>query len=264
MPAVTRRAFGKTLAASALGAYISPGRAGASWFDEPLRWGQLTLVEDDPPKLDVAWWAGFWKRCGLQAITLSAGGVVCYYPTRVPLHYKSRWLGKRDAFGELVAAAKKLGLRVLARVDTHAVHADVFEAHPEWIARDAQGRPVRHWVMPELYLTSFIGPYHWEYVPQIIREIHSLYDVDGIFANRWNSTPPQSNCHCDYCRDSFRQYAGADIPARPTCAIPPGGHSCAGASARRWPSGGTGTRPARPPARAARSWARTAAASRTT
>jgi len=216
MAKLTRRDFAKTMAAAAaLGAYVSPGAGADSWFDEPLRWGQLTLVEDDPPKLDVAWWADFWKRCGLQAITLSAGGVVCYYPTRVPLHYKSRWLGNRDTFGELVAAAKKLRLRVLARVDTHAVHADVFDAHPEWIARNSQGQPVRHWVMPELYLTSFIGPYHWDYVPQIIREIHERYDVDGIFANRWNSAPPDEGiCYCDYCRAEFRKFAGGEIPRR--------------------------------------------------
>lgn len=214
MAKLSRRDFAKTMAA-ALGAYVSPAAAADSWFDAPLRWGQLTLVEDDPPKLDVAWWADFWKRCGLQAITLSAGGVVCYYPTRVPLHYKSRWLGNRDPFGELVAAAKKQGLRVLARVDTHAVHADVFQAHPEWVARNGQGQPVRHWVMPELYLTSFIGPYHWEYVPQIIREIHERYDVDGIFANRWNSVPPpQGICYCDFCRAGFRKFSGEEIPER--------------------------------------------------
>ncbi len=215
MAEFSRRDFGKTMAAAALGAYVSPGASADSWFDAPLRWGQLTLVEDDPPKLDVGWWADFWKRCGLQAITLSAGGVVCYYPTRVPLHYKSRWLGSRDPFGELVAAAKQQGLRVLARVDTHAVHADVFEAHAEWIARDSEGQPVRHWVMPELYLTSFVGPYHWDYVPQIIREIHAQYDVDGIFANRWNSTPPsQGICYCDYCRASFRKFSGEELPRR--------------------------------------------------
>ena len=222
MASFTRRDFATTLAAAGLGLYVSPGAgaAGGGWFDGPMRWGQLTLVEDDPPKIDIDWWVDYWKRCRIQAITLSAGGIVCYYPTQVPLHYRSRWLGDRDVFGDLVSAARKLDLRVLARIDTHAVHADVFEAHPEWVARNRGGEPVRHWVVPEMYLTSFVGPYHWDYVPQIIREIHARYDVDGIFANRWNQNPPDGICYCAYCRDSFRKFSGAEIPARADAADP--------------------------------------------
>jgi hypothetical protein len=28
-----------------------------------MRWGQLTLVENDPPKLDVGYWLDYFKRC---------------------------------------------------------------------------------------------------------------------------------------------------------------------------------------------------------
>jgi hypothetical protein len=61
----------------------------APWYDRPMRWGQLTLVENDPPKLDVGYWLDYFKRCRCDAVTLSAGGVVAYYPTQVPLHYRS-------------------------------------------------------------------------------------------------------------------------------------------------------------------------------
>src|SRR3984885_9816578 len=72
-----------------------------AWFDRPMRWAQLTLVEDDPGKYDPSFWLNYFKRTHSDAACLSAGGCVAYYPTKIPLHYRSKWLGQRDAFGEL-------------------------------------------------------------------------------------------------------------------------------------------------------------------
>ncbi|MBZ5625645.1 MAG: hypothetical protein LAQ69_44175 [Acidobacteriia bacterium] len=60
----------------------------AGWYDRPMRWGQLTLVENDPPELNVGYWLDYFQRCRCDAVTLSAGGVVAYYPTKVPMHYR--------------------------------------------------------------------------------------------------------------------------------------------------------------------------------
>src|SRR5689334_639562 len=95
-----------------------------AWYNRPMRWGQLTLVENDPPKLDVPYWLDFFRRTHCDAVTLSAGGVVAYYPTKIPLHYRSSFLGDRDSFGELCRGCRKLGMVVVARVDPHAVHED--------------------------------------------------------------------------------------------------------------------------------------------
>ncbi len=84
---------------------------------------------------------------------------MAYYPTAVPLHYRSPWLSKvsklnsGDAFGELVTGCRKLGMVVVARTDPHAAHQDVYDAHPDWIAVDAAGQKRRHWAMPELWVT---------------------------------------------------------------------------------------------------------------
>src|SRR5512135_596603 len=47
-----------------------------SWIDRPMRWAQLTLVEDDPPKLDVDFWLDYFRRTHADAVCLSAGGCV--------------------------------------------------------------------------------------------------------------------------------------------------------------------------------------------
>jgi len=57
-----------------------------------------------------------------------------------PLHHRSRFLDGADPFGELVRGCRELGMVVLARTDPHATYDDVHEAHPDWIAVDAEGR----------------------------------------------------------------------------------------------------------------------------
>ena len=73
-----------------------------------MRWAQLTLVENDPGKFDLQFWLDYFKRTRSDAVCLSAGGCVAYYPTNVPFHHRSAWLGERDVFGELVAGCRKL------------------------------------------------------------------------------------------------------------------------------------------------------------
>jgi len=111
------------------------------WFDGPMRWVQLTLVENDPGRFDPAFWLDYFERLHADAATLSAGGIVAYYPTDIPLHHRSAWLGTSDPFGTLAAGCRALGMRVVARTDPHAVRDNVREAHPDWIAVNADGSP---------------------------------------------------------------------------------------------------------------------------
>ena len=110
----------------------------AGWFDRPMRWVQLTLVENDPGRFDPQFWLDYFRRLHADAATLSAGGIVAYYPTEVPLHHRSAWLGASDPFGALVAGCRALGMHVVARTDPHAVRDEVRAAHPDWIAVDGE------------------------------------------------------------------------------------------------------------------------------
>src|SRR5690625_7744417 len=75
---------------------------GDTWFDRPMRWAQLTLVENDPGNYDPDFWLEYFKRIHADGACLSAGGIVAYYPTDVPLHYRSAWLGDSDPLGYLI------------------------------------------------------------------------------------------------------------------------------------------------------------------
>jgi hypothetical protein len=211
----SRREFiwNAALAGSALGlageqsAFAAPEPDG--WFDRPMRWAQLTLVEDDPGKYDPGFWLDYFKRTHSDAACLSAGGCVAYYPTKVPLHYRSKWLRDADAFGDLVAGCRKLNMVVIARTDPHAAHQEVYDAHPDWIAVDAAGQKRRHPVMPELWVTCALGPYNFEFMTEVTKEIVTIYKVDGIFSNRWAGS---GMCYCEHCQSNFKSASGMDLP----------------------------------------------------
>ncbi len=175
-----------------------------------MRWVQLTLVENDPGRFDAAFWLDYFRRLHADAATLSAGGIVAYYPTEVPLHHRSAWLGDSDPFGALVAGCRALGMRVVARTDPHAVRDLVRAAHPDWIAVNADGSPRRHWANTDLWVTCALGPYNFEFMDAVHREIVTKYGVDGIFANRW--APQGGDCFCEHCTRNFKAATGHELP----------------------------------------------------
>src|SRR3981081_1836908 len=155
------------------------------WYDRPMRWAQVAFVEDDPGNYSPQFWFDYFKRTHCDAACLSAGGCVAFYPTKIPLHYRSKFLGNSDPFGEMVAGCRKLGMNVIARTDPHPAHQDVYDAHPDWIAVDAQGKKRRHWAMPELWVTCALGPYNFEFMTAVTREIVQIDPVAGVCPNPW-------------------------------------------------------------------------------
>ncbi len=205
---MNRRDFLQYTAAVAAGPLLAPP-ASQPWFDKPMRWAQLTLAENDPGTYDPAFWLDYFRRTHSDAAFLSAGGCVAYYPTKIPLHHRSLWMGDSDPFGELVTGCRKLGMNVIARTDPHATYEDVYDAHPDWIAVDASGNKRRHWASPELWVTCALGPYNFKFMTAVTREIVERYQVDGIFSNRWEGS---GMCYCEHCQANFEQATGFDLP----------------------------------------------------
>ena len=185
------------------------------WYQQAMRWGQVNINELDPQRFDVQSWMDYFQRCRVDGITINAAGFVAYYPSKVPLHPRSRFLGQRDLFGEIVTAARKAHLRVLARFDPSYQRADFYAAHPDWFSVDEQGKPnLLDWPpRPREKLTMICpnSPYFWEYMPKVFEEILSRYDVDGIFGNAWDGY--SGICYCRYCRERFQKDTGRSLPA---------------------------------------------------
>jgi len=210
----TRREFleqsGTIMTAMALASAAQGAESPApEWYSRPMRWMQLAFVEDDPGQYDPAFWLDYFRRVHADAACLSAGGCVAFYPTKVPFHYRSKYLGDHDPFGEMNAGCRKLGMNVVARTDPHAAHQDVYDAHPEWIAVDAQGQKRRHWADPALWVTCALGGYNFDFMTDVTIEIVREYKVDGIFSNRWSGS---GMCYCKSCQTLFHDYSGRELP----------------------------------------------------
>lgn len=190
-------------------AETSPLLRTPDWYRSATRWTQLTLAEDDPVKFDPAFWIDVFKQTKSNATCLSAGGYIAYYPSKVPLHYVSKFIGDTDPFGTLVEGARHLNMHVMARVDPHAIHQDAADAHPEWIALQKDGTPWRHWAYPDVWVTCAYSDYNFKFMPDVLREITREYDIDAIFANRWQG---HGVCYCETCRRNFHDASGQDLP----------------------------------------------------
>src|SRR5262245_57168958 len=124
-------------AGTTLGAADEPKAKGVPWYDRPMRWMQLVLVEDDPGQYEPDWWLDLFSVVHADAACLSAGGCVAYYPTKIEFHHRSEWMKDTDPFGRLVEGCRKKGMVVVARSDPHSIRDDAAKAHPEWVAVDA-------------------------------------------------------------------------------------------------------------------------------
>jgi len=219
----SRRSFLKRSAASALaiaGADIldltrgNPAKAPqpaetVPWYRMVKRWGQTNITEKDPENYDVAWWRKHWKETYIQGVIINAGGIVAYYPSKVPFHRQAQYLGNRDLFGDLCRAAHEDGLAVFARMDSNRAHEEFYRAHPDWFATDADGNPYK---AGELFIACVNSPYYQQHIPSILTEISGLYHPEGFTDNSWSGLNSGSICFCANCKRSFRENTGYELP----------------------------------------------------
>ena len=63
--------------------------------------------------------------------------------------------------------------------------------------------------MPELWVTCALGPYNFDFMTQVTREIVTRYQVDAVFSNRWAGS---GMCYCEHCLTNFRAATGHELP----------------------------------------------------
>lgn len=180
------------------------------WYRRVTRWGQINITEDNAANFDIEWWRKYWKRTETQGIVLNAGGVVAYYPSKVPLHRRAEFLGDHDLFGDLCRAAHEDGLVVFGRVDSGKTDEDFYKAHPDWFAVDADGNPYKY--RDKSFVTCINGPYYSQHIPAILTEIATLYKPEGITDNNWEGLGRNKPCYCENCKKRFREKTGKEIP----------------------------------------------------
>jgi hypothetical protein len=180
------------------------------WYQKAYRWGQTNLTELDPIHCDLDWWRQYWRSTRVQGVIVNAGGIVAYYPTSFQLQYRAEGLGDRDLFGDFAAAARQDGLAVLARMDINRTTKDFYDAHPDWFVVNSNKEPV---IADGRYFSCINSGYYKEYIPEVLKEIVSLYHPDGFTDNSWTGVSRQIICHCQNCQTKFKEEAGFELPS---------------------------------------------------
>jgi hypothetical protein len=185
---------------------------------EPIRWVQTNLRQVDAT-LDAKRLAEQLADMRANVILMGMGGIVSYYPTAVQFHYPSPDLpAGRDMFGDVLRECHARKIRVVGRYDLSKTPKAVFDAHPEWFFRQANGEPV---IYNGLYSVCINGGYYREQGMKILAEGLDKYDVDGLFFNAFGNQARDYSgrqvglCHCDVCKAKYRELYHKDIPAAP-------------------------------------------------
>ncbi len=209
-----------TAGASALGSlgFAPPGSHPAQaplgapatdgWFDRPMRWVQLTLVENDPGRFDPKFWLDYFRRLHADAATSERRRHRRVLPDRdapAPSQRVARRRAIRSARSS-PDAARSACASSRAPIRTRSARTSGRRI-PTGSPSTATGEPRRHWANPELWVTCALGPYNFDFMDQVHREIVTKYRVDGIFANRW--APQGGDCYCVHCQQNFTRGDGA-------------------------------------------------------
>jgi Hypothetical glycosyl hydrolase 6/Beta-galactosidase trimerisation domain len=173
--------------------------ANEPWQKKVRRVGQSNMTEHDPAVMNIEEWADYWHTAGADIVFISVTGILAFYPSKVQFHRHGKFLNGRDFFGECVAAAKKRNMRVVARMSPDLNWGDALEAHPEWAMRKKDGSVQFNGEEPRLFETCMFSTYMDDYVPAIMREVNSLYDVDCFYTNGWPPIGSLPECHCAIC-----------------------------------------------------------------
>ena len=170
----------------------------------------LTIRDIDCRDFDVEAMAKEFSRMHVDFFSFFAAGYVTTYPTRLEFERLSPWLGGRDLAGDIISAAHRHGIKVVPAMDLGMLPEAAFKAHPEWASVDAQGKPVLR--TDGLYASCILAGYVQEYSIEMIRELLTRYDVDGMKFGGSSYGFTYGPCYCAACRKAYGAASGKEIP----------------------------------------------------
>ena len=195
-------------------ASLVPASAGAApdpslWWLRPLRLFHPNMRESELRNFDTARFVASCAATNADGVVISAGGIVAFYPSKVPSHYVSPLLNGRDQLKEVTTRLHAAGMRSIARVDFSKARESVLREHPDWFARNPDGSPR---AAGKYFRICPNSPYVGDgFAFQVIREILQNYEVDGFHLNAGGFP---GHCFCSKCQEKYQARFGAKLPTR--------------------------------------------------
>lgn len=186
------------------------------WDGYPWRMVQTNLREIDMENIDAASYAQELADFGATVVTLNSAGIIASYDTKHPYQAKSEYL-HGDSLGMLIDACHEQGIRVIARTDFSKVHFDIYEKHPDWAYRTADGEIMNYNGDVQMCPN---GEYQQKVMFEILEELLTTFPFDGVFCNMSGflvtdySGKYYGPCHCENCVRKFKEESGLDVPVK--------------------------------------------------
>ena len=195
-------------------------RVRPGWWDEPFQVFQTNLREIDAG-LDVEGTLDAVQEHGANVWLLNVGGILSHYPTALDVQTRNPHLAERpggDLVGDALTAARRRGVRLLARMDFSKVAPALADAHPEWCFVSPSGERQE---FEGLVSVCPSAQYYQRRIFDVLDEVLDRYDVDGFFFNWFGFNEVDyagrvhGVCHCAACRAGFAEHTGLDrLPDR--------------------------------------------------
>lgn len=187
----------------------------SNWCKEiSFRMVQTNLREIDMLNMDAGSYVSDLQDLGANVALINAAGIIASYQTDLKYHFQSPYLSG-DGLDAIIQRCHAAGIKVFARTDFSKIRMEIYEQHPEWAYRTADGGLA---VYNGDVHACVNGGYQQEYQFEIIRELLTRFDFDGIFYNMSGfqtvdySYNEYGLCHCEACKRKFRQMYGLELP----------------------------------------------------
>ena len=184
------------------------------WRSRTWRFIQTNLREIDMLDIDAERVVADMRSFSANVLMINAAGIIASYPTALPFQFQSPYL-EGDSLQDIIAACHAADIRVIARTDFSKVRREIHERYPHWASVTEAGNVIDYNGDVQVCVN---GEYQQEYVLQIVEELLTTHDFDGIFFNMAGyqthdySGRHHGICHCGNCRDLFREMFGLDLP----------------------------------------------------
>ena len=195
----------------------------SEWLRTRGRGVHLTIRDVDCRDFDAERLAKDLHDLHVNVLSFFCAGYITVHPTSLSLR-TSPFLGGRDLTGEIVAALHRYGIKAVAAMDLSLIPETVAGEHPEWRSLDARGEPYRaNRDLGNFYIACPLSGYQNEFLEQVLRELVSRYDLDGIkFGGGSYGFTSYGNgiCYCSRCREAYRAFSGRELPGREDASDP--------------------------------------------
>ncbi|HEY5562754.1 MAG TPA: alpha-amylase family protein [Clostridiaceae bacterium] len=182
--------------------------ANTYWYNKQLRMVQTVLRETDIINYDADKVVAYLDSVRANCIIVNGGGVVDFFPNTLELSNVNPFMTKENMLGDLVKKAHEKDIKVMVRVDFRGVDKARYEMKPHWFTLKEDLSPKLN---PQgLYPPCYNSEYANEHGVRYIKNIMTLYDIDGVWENSVGfGVGP---CYCMRCRKKYKKDLGKAIP----------------------------------------------------